>query len=102
MQQLENTKCWICGRSRKELENVVREYWKNEKLDKDLYIELIKGDLYLDACFETIDIRKRGSKEKMQISVCIICSMLMHQYVLECLKNNLKIVVKATNNMLHR
>lgn len=80
----------------------MREYWKNEELNKDLCIELLNGDLYLDACFETIDIRKRNSKDEMQISVCIICSMLLRRYVLECLKNSrLKIVVKTTNSMPH-
>ncbi|MEM3629262.1 MAG: hypothetical protein QXU46_04170 [Candidatus Bathyarchaeia archaeon] len=102
MQPPESTRCWICGRSRKELEKIVREYWKNERLDKDLFIELMKGDLYLDACFETIDIGKRNSKEKMQISVCIICSMLLRHFVLECIKSSsFKIVVKTTNNLLH-
>jgi hypothetical protein len=95
MQQAENMRCWICGRSRKELEKVVREYWQNEKLTKDLHIELMEGDLYLDACFETIAIRKRGSKEKMQIPVCIICSILIRKYALECIRHNVKIVIKA-------
>lgn len=90
-----NTRCWICGRGRRELEKIAKEYWQNEKLGKDLYIELMKDDLYLDACFETIAIRKRGSKQKMQISVCVICSLLIRQYVLECLRHNLEVVVKT-------
>lgn len=95
MQPIENTKCWICGKVRKELEKTVREYWQNEKLNKNLYIELMKNDLYMDACFETIAIRKRGSKQKMQIPVCVICSLLIRQYVLECLRHHLEVVVKT-------
>jgi hypothetical protein len=98
MQPIDNTKCWICGKGRKELRKIVKEYWQNEKLGKDLYIELKKDDLYLDACFETIAIRKRSSKQKMQIPVCIICSLLIRQCVLECLKHNLEIVVKTKKN----
>jgi hypothetical protein len=90
-----NTRCWICGRGRRELEKAVKEYWQGEKLGKNLYIELMKNDLYLDACFETIAIRKRGSRQKMQIPVCIICSLLIRQCVLECLKRNLEVVVKT-------
>jgi hypothetical protein len=100
MQQAENMRCWICGRSRKELEKVVREYWQNERLTKDLHIELMKGDLYLDACFETVALRKRGSKEKMQISVCVICSMLIRQYILDCLRHNLKVIVKTSDALI--
>lgn len=82
-----NTRCWICRRSRRELEKVVKAYWKNENLGKDLYIELMKDDLYLDACFKNIAIKKRDSDEKMQIPVCIICAELILQCIREFFKD---------------
>jgi len=83
MEITEKTRCWICRRNRRELKKAVEAYWKKEKLGKNLYIELMRNDLYLDACFENISIKKRGSREKMQIPVCIICAELISQYVRE-------------------
>lgn len=78
------TKCWMCGRSSKELAKTVETYWKSGKLGEDME---------LDACFEIIDITTYNFKEKIHVPVCIICSKSLLQYTLTYLRDKLKIDV---------
>lgn len=86
MKITEKTRCWICHRSSKELKNAIETYWKSGYLGKDMD---------LDACFELMNLRAIGSKEKTRIPVCVICSQLILQYVLAYLRDNLEVTVKT-------
>jgi len=82
------TKCWICGRNSTQLKKAVESYLESGELGKDIDIE---------ACFTIVNIEK-PSGDKMQIPVCIICSLTlfqsMLQHVLEYLKDNLEVTVE--------
>lgn len=80
----EKTKCWICGRNSKQLKKAIESYWQSGELGKDMD---------LDACFEIFNLEK-FSGYKMQIPICVICSQLVLQYVLEYLKDNLEVDIE--------
>ena len=88
MKITEKTKCWICGRNSKQLKKTIESYWESGELGKDIDI---------DACFELFDLEK-PSGNKMQIPICIVCSLIcsksMLQYILEYLKDNLEVTVE--------
>jgi len=79
-------RCWFCRRNRSDLKRTAKQYWDRGEVDENLCVEIIKDGVYQDVGFEVISIRKRISKETMQIWVCAICAKLIRTILKSVLK----------------
>ena len=66
MEITEETRCWLCGRSPKELKKLVEDLVQSGSIPEDMG---------LDACFEVIEVG--SSDQPIELPLCTICGGLI-------------------------